>query len=104
MDADRFATAFALRLCLRLIAAIPAGYALSAAALTVMGALLTRFGMLRSEAVVLSTMLGFVFYLMLLIWAFAERSLARLWVGIAGGLAVCASVLWLLPRIGVAGA
>lgn len=91
-------------LCLRLIAAIPGGYALSAAAVTLLGGLLTRFGMVRSEAVVVSAMSGFVFYLALLIWAFAERSLTRLWAGIAGGLVVCAGLLWLLPRIGAPGA
>jgi hypothetical protein len=102
MPATRFVSATSL--CLRLIAAIPGGYALTATAVAALGGLLPMTGMARSEAVTLSTMSGFVLYLVLLIWAFAERRLARLWGGIVGGLAVCAGVLWLLPRIGVAGA
>lgn len=81
---------------MRLIAAIPGGYALTAATVAALGGLLPVTGMARSEAVVLSAMSGFVFYLVLLIWAFAERSLARLWVGIMGGLAVCGALLWLM--------
>ncbi len=87
----------ALRMCLRLIAAIPGGYALTAAAVAALGGLLSLAGMTRSDAVVLSAMLGFVLYLVLLLWAFAERSLARLWGVIAGGLAACGAWLWLMP-------
>lgn len=93
MKYARFATLPALRLCLRLAAAIPGGYALSSAAVALVGGLLAHFGMVRSEAVVLSAMSGLVLYMVLLIWAFAERSLARLWVGIAGGFIVCGSLL-----------
>lgn len=83
-------------MCLRLIAAIPGGYALTAAAVAVSGGLLPLLGMTRSDAVVLSAMLGFVLYLVLLLWAFAERSLARLW-GVFAGLAACGTLLWLMP-------
>lgn len=84
-------------MCLRLIAAIPGGYALTAAVVAVLGGLLPLLGLARSEAVVLSAMLGFVLYLLLLLWAFAQRSLARLWGVFAGGLAACGTLLWLLP-------
>jgi len=82
---------------LRLIAAIPGGYALSAASVATLAGLLAQSGMARSDAVVLSAMLGFVLYLVLLLWAFAVRSVARLWAVIAGGLAACGLLLWLMP-------
>ena len=43
--------------------------------------------LLRSEAVVLAAMLGFVVYLVVLLWAFAERSLARLAAVVLAGAA-----------------
>lgn len=87
-------------MCLRLIAAIPGGYALTAAAVAALGGLLSLFGMTRPDAVALSAMLGFVLYLVLLLWAFAERSLARLWAVFASGLAVCGALLWLMSTLG----
>lgn len=39
----------------------------------------------RSEAVVLSAMLGFLVYLVILLWAFAEHRLLRLWLVLGGG-------------------
>lgn len=64
---------------LRLLAAIGGGYAVAAglAALTAVILFVTG-GLPRSEAVILASMLAFLIYLVLLIWAFAERSLTRL--------------------------
>lgn len=86
-----------VQLGLRLVAAIPGGYALCAAAVTALGGLLAHTGLARSDAVVLSAMTGFIFYLVLLLWAFAVRSVARLWAVVAGGMAACGLVLWLVP-------
>lgn len=72
---------------------------MTAAAVAALGGLLSLFGMSRPDAVVLSAMLGFVLYLGLLLWAFAERSLARLWGGVAAGLLACGTLLWLMPAI-----
>jgi hypothetical protein len=75
------ATLNTLPVVLRLIAAIGGGYAVAAglaALLAVALPLVTP--MVRSEAVVLSSMLAFPIYLALLIWAFAERRLLRLWL------------------------
>ncbi|TAJ84314.1 hypothetical protein [Reyranella sp.] len=68
-----------LRIVLRLLAAIGGGYAVAAglAALTAVILFVTG-GLPRSEAVILASMLAFIFYLALLLWAFAERSLLRL--------------------------
>lgn len=81
----------------RIIAAVPGGYALSAALVAVVGGLLSAMGLARSDAVVLSAMLGFVLYLLWLLWAFAERRLERLWGALACGLAVCFTLLQLIP-------
>ncbi len=95
----RFATpgkAAALRVTMRLVAALLGGYALTALAVTLAGTLLARLGMAGSEAVVLASMLGFVVYLPLLLWAFSVRSVARLWaVMAAGAAAMAALLLWL---------
>lgn len=99
MKPARIATHPALGMCLRVIAAISGGYALTAVAVAVSGGLLSLLGMARSDAVVLSAMLGFGLYLALLLWAFTERSLARLWGGFAG-LAPCGALLWLMPFTG----
>ncbi|HSI61143.1 MAG TPA: iron uptake protein [Ideonella sp.] len=78
-----------LRTTLRLVGAVFGGYALSAAwvALLAVG-LPASTGMARSEAVLLAGMLGFVIYLAVLIWAFAVRSLARLWAVLGAGTAL----------------
>jgi hypothetical protein len=76
-------------LTLRLVAAIPGGYALTAAWVAAMGGLLAHTGLQRSDAVVLAAMLGFLFYLVFLMWAFAQRRLTRLWTVTAAGTAIC---------------
>jgi hypothetical protein len=67
------------KIVLRLLAAIGGGYAVAAglASLTAVILFVTG-GLPRSEAVILASMLAFVIYLVLLLWAFAERSLLRL--------------------------
>lgn len=87
-----------LGLCLRLVAVVPGGYVLTATAVAVSGGLLSLAGMVRSEAVVLSAMLGFAFFLAVLLWAFSVRSLWRLYGVLMGGLAACAALLWLMPQ------
>ena len=79
------------RIVLRLLAAIGGGYAVAAglAALTAVILFVTG-GLPRSEAVILASMLAFIIYLVLLIWAFAERSLLRLCLM----LAVTGAVSW----------
>lgn len=64
---------------IRLVAAVGGGYAV-AAGISAFGAVgLAAASLLpRSEAVVLTSMLAFLIYLAVLIWAFAERHLGRL--------------------------
>jgi hypothetical protein len=91
----------AVPIVLRLILAVGGGYAVSAglsalAAVTLPAAT----AMPRSEAVVLASMLAFLVYLAILIWAFAERRLARLCAILAAtGIGSWAGV-WGLVRLG----
>lgn len=72
------AAAPAMTLSLRLLLAVGGGYALTAALVALGGVVCEAMGLARSEAVTLSMMLGFLVYLGLLLWAFAERRLGRL--------------------------
>ena len=78
---------------LRIVGAVFGGYLLAALAVLASGALMARAGLAPSESVALSSMLGFVFYLVLLVWAFGVRSTARLWMVLAAGAALMAAVL-----------
>jgi hypothetical protein len=81
---------------LRVVAAIAGGYAFTASCVALLAATLPLAGMQRSEAVVLSAMLGFLFYLGVLLWAFSVRSLARLWTVLAGGTALAFGLFQLI--------
>ncbi len=69
----------------RIVTAVLGGYVVASGLLALSAVALPRLtGMARSEAVVLSSMLAFVTYLMLLIWGFAAQKLARLALLFAG--------------------
>lgn len=85
-----------LRIVLRVLGAVAGGYALTALAVAALGAVMTQLGMARAEAVTLAAMLGFVLYLMLLLWSFSVKSGTRLWLTLAGGAAALAGLLWLV--------
>ena len=85
-----------LRIVLRVLGAVAGGYALTALAVAALGAVMTQLGMARAEAVTLAAMLGFVLYLMLLLWSFCVKSGTRLWLTLAGGAAALAGLLWLV--------
>jgi len=70
----------------RLLGAVGAGYACTAALVALAAPTLSlAFGMARSEAVVLAALSGFLLYLVVLIWGFAERRLWRVWTVLLGG-------------------
>lgn len=77
----------------RVLLALMGGYFLSAglAGLCALG--LGRV-MPRGEAVVLVAMCAFIVYLLLLLWAFAERRLVRLWLALGGGAGAAQLALW----------
>jgi len=81
----------------RVLLAVVGGYWLSAGLAALFAAGLAVL-MQDSEAVVLMAMLAFVVYLIVLLWAFAEARLGRLWVVLGGGaLAVQILVWWVAP-------
>ena len=76
---ERIATLKAVPVVIRLVVAIGGGYAVSAGLAGLAAVALPAITPLpRSEAVVLASMLAFLIYLALLIWAFAEPRLVRL--------------------------
>lgn len=84
----------AVRVVLRLLAAVPAGYVLTATLVALMGGVLVWLGMPRAEAVSLAAMLGFVVYLLVLLRAFSLHSVAKLWTELAGGTVLALGLLW----------
>lgn len=82
-----------LTMALRIVGAIGGGYAVTALAVAACSAALAQAGMARTEAVALCAMLGFVLYLVLALWAFAVRSVARLWLVLAAMAALLAALL-----------
>ncbi|WP_173050382.1 hypothetical protein [Nitrospira sp. KM1] len=77
----------------RILLVVVGGYAAAAGCVAGLSAALTLTGMERSDAVVLASMLGFLVYLVLLLWGFTERRLWRLglclalWIGAGFGFA-----------------
>ena len=84
------------RMLLRVTGAVAGGYAVTAVGVTTAGAGMARLGMARSEAVVLAAMLGFIVYLLLLLWGFSVPSLARLWLRLGASATVLTILLYLL--------
>lgn len=81
----------------RVIGAVLGGYGFSAALVALLTVGLGALGLARSEAVVAASLLGFVVYLLVLLWAFSVRSLARLWAGLAGGTALAVGLVQAIP-------
>lgn len=77
----------------RIVVAALGGYAL-ASAMAVLLALV--WPLPRAEAVMASTLLGFVWYAVAVIWVFSVRSVLRAWIGILGVTAVLSLLCWLL--------
>lgn len=88
----------------RVATAVGGGYAAAAGLAALVAVALPAVGLMaRSEAVVLTSMLAFLVYLALLIFAFAYRDLARLCLFVVGGAAVSWAGAWTLARLTVGG-
>lgn len=93
-----------LSILLRLVVAVGGGYAVAAGLAALAAVALPAAGlMVRSEAVVLASMLAFLVYLALLIWAFADRRLARLCLVMASAGIASWGGAWGLSRLAVGG-
>jgi hypothetical protein len=74
----------------RVIAAVFFGYAAMAGVVTLLALLLTLLaGMARVEAITVMNMLGYLIWAGFIIWAFAERRLARVWTVLLGVAILC---------------
>lgn len=89
-------------LALRVVAAIGGGYACTVALASAGAQLLVLSGsMARSEAVVLTAMLSFILYLVLLIWSFSEPRLWRVWAMLLAGIIISSALRHsLAPALG----
>lgn len=86
-----------LRVVARVLGAVLAGYAFSAALVALLSVVVPQLsGMARSEAVLLASMLGFLIYLAILIWSFAEPRVTRVWAVLAGGAVLAYALLHLV--------
>lgn len=71
----------AVRVASRVAVVVLGGYAATVGLVALCSVALARFGGVpRSEALTLTTIIGFLGYTAVVIWGFAERSLARLFL------------------------
>ncbi|MOA05957.1 hypothetical protein D3C78_1255700 [compost metagenome] len=80
----------------RIAAALAGGYAFTWGVIALGMAALFAAGMEFHDAQGLASLLGFLLYLCVFLWAFAARSLLRVWAVLAGGGALMsAAASWL---------
>lgn len=85
---------------LRVLMATLGGYALTALACTVMAHALVAVGaMPRAPAVLLSTLISFLFYTAVALWVFHVRSLLRVMARMAGSAALLTAALQALKGV-----
>jgi hypothetical protein len=87
-----------MNIALRIAAGMLGGYAFTwgfiALAITSLFAARLDF----HDAETLGTILGFIVFLVVFLWAFAARSVLRVWGVLAGGGALMAGAAWLVQR------
>ena len=83
---------FCIAVLAQIVLIVVGGYAASAGFVAILSALVPILGVVRSEAVILSSMLGFILYAALILWGFAARRSWRFFLAlvllIGGGLVV----------------
>ncbi|MEM1042757.1 MAG: hypothetical protein AAGI91_09020 [Bacteroidota bacterium] len=87
----------------RVLLAVVGGYLLVESGTALLAWVLATLGMARSEAVVSGMLLAIVLYLLILIWAFAERKLVRLWLVLGGGTLVAVGLAQAVEAMASAG-
>ncbi|WP_290524528.1 hypothetical protein [Alcanivorax sp.] len=82
----------------RVVAAFVGGYMLSSMVLLLLSLTLP---LPQAEAIATGTMLGFILYALIIIWAFSIKRLRTVWLGLLIGSLACAPlILWLMPEGG----
>lgn len=75
----------ALAVTSRVVAVVGLGYAATVGLVTLLSVVLVLlFGMVRSEAIMLLSMIGFLGFAGIIIWGFAESRLVRIWAILSG--------------------
>lgn len=88
----------------RIAAALPGTYAFCWGFVSLAIVLLVASGTAYDDAQMLAMMLAFPLYLVLFLWAFAARSMARVWLVLAAGAVVMTlTAQWLAKGAGVVG-
>lgn len=77
----------------RIIASFVGGYILTAYITMVLAVLLP---MSRADAVVLASLLSYVWFCIAIIWVFAVKSVLKAWLGMLGGIALFVAIHYLL--------
>lgn len=87
-----------MNVALRIAAGMLGGYAFTWGFIALAIASLFAAGLDFHDAETLGTILGFVVFLVVFLWAFAARSVLRVWLVLAGGGALMAGAAWLVQR------
>jgi hypothetical protein len=88
----------AVRIALRIAAGMLGGYAFTWGFIALAIGLLFAARMEFHDAEALGYIVGFIVFLVAFLWAFAARSLLRVWLVLAGGGALMAAAAWLVQR------
>jgi len=80
----------------RIIAAVVGGYAFSTVMILVMTYLLP---LSQKDALMLSTMLSYIIYLLAIIWVFAVKTVRTAWIGISAATGLLGALAYLLHSI-----
>lgn len=70
-------------------------YLASSRLVDVTGVLLHRMGMKDTDAVMAASMAGFLYLWVILMWAFAQRSIARAWLSVGGLAGAAMAAAWM---------
>ena len=82
----------------RIAAGMLGGYAFTWGFIALLIGLLFAAKMALHDAEALGYILGFIVFLGVFLWAFSARSLARVWLVLAGGGALMSGAAWLVQR------
>lgn len=95
-----------LRIAARVLAALVGSYFVTAGAAALIAVLLVLgAGASRSDAMVGGSMLSYVIFAVLMLWCFAERRLARVWLVLTlAAIATHALAFWIEPTLPITGA
>ena len=87
-----------MNIALRIAAGMVGGYAFTWGFIALVIASLFAARLDFHDAETLGTILGFIVFLVVFLWAFAARSVLRVWGVLAGGGALMVGAAWLVQR------